>query len=398
MTLPARFRLLFLSGALPLLALAFPGPALAHKVSAVSVVAEFDTKAKTFKVELAMDVDPTGDPAVDDQIPPEEAARSFATESLQVYFDDTPMKLEPSIRMVTTTDASTPVELTRKAVIGTLAGTIPEGAINFLLHVNENTEAAVVMVTNKDGKPARRLQVLYPGEFSNPVSLAPVMEGDPFPAGAASPGSSAPAPPPGAVPAAAGKDGGEEAGPAAPFARWLIRGFSAVLPRGVDFWAFILAMFLLSLRAKPLGWQIGAYTIGHSIALSLAAFRLVDLPAALVAPVVAVSAAYPAIENLAVRGLKPWRPPLIFVFGLFHGLAFAAIFWSHAPPALGLLPAVAGFHLGIELAQFALLVVAGLVAVALAGRPWFRRGVVLPLCVLLAGVAVYRLIEILILR
>lgn len=360
-----------------------PSVSQAHKVSAVSVVAEFNTQAKTFKVELAMDVDPTGDPAVDDQIPPEEAARSFATDSLQVYFDDTPMKLEPSIRMVTTTDANTPVELTRKAVIGTLTGTIPDGAINFLLHVNENTEAAVVMVTNKDGKPARRLQVLYPGEFSNPVSLAPVIQGDPFPPKEAA----APTAPAAATPPTA------EAEATASFGQWVARGFTAILPHGVDYWAFILALFLLSLRSRPLGWQVGAYTVAHSIALSLGAFRLVELPAALVMPVVAISAAYPAIENLFVKDLKPWRPPLVALFGLFHGFALAQVLWSHQPATVGLPATVAGFHLGIELAQFALLILASLVAVALSSRPWFRHTIALPLCVLLAGIALFRFID-----
>jgi hypothetical protein len=375
-----------LSGALFLASLLLSSlPALAHKVSAVSVVAEFDTKAKTFKVELAMDVDPTGDPEVDDQIPPEEAALSFAKDSLQVYFDDTPMKLEPSIRMVTTSDVDTPAELTRKAVIGTLSGTIPDDAKNFLLHVNENTEAAVVMVTNKDGKPARRLQVLYPGEFSNPVSLAPVMEGDPFV------GTAAPA----GDPTPAAGDVAPEGAAGATFFEWIARGFGAVLPEGIDFCAFIVAMFLLSLRSRPLGWQVAAYTVGHSLALALAAFKLVEWPMAAIAPVVAISAAYPAIENLLVNDLKPWRPPLIFVFGLAHGLAFGHLLWAFEPEALGLLPAVVGFNVGIELAQFALLVAASLVAVALSGKPWFRHAVAVPLCVLIAGIAVFRLIDVL---
>jgi hypothetical protein len=380
MHLPSPARLRLTGALLAASALLSPWPASAHKVSAVSVVAEFDTKASTFKVELAMDVDPTGDPAVDDQIPPEEAARSFATESLQVYFDDTPMKLEAEIRMVTTSDVDTPAELTRKAVIGTLAGRIPDGAVNFLLHVNENTEAAVVMVTNKDGKPARRLQVLYPGEFSNPVSLAPVMEGDPFVQPAAE------------TPAATPPDA--DAAPAG-FGQWISRGFSAILPMGVDFWAFILALFLLSLRSRPLGWQVGAYTIAHSLALSLAAFKLVELPMSVIAPVVAISAAYPAIENLLVNDLKPWRPPLVFAFGLFHGLAFGHLLWAHQPVALGLPSAVMGFNLGIELAQFVLLIVASIVAVALSRKPWFRHAVAMPLGVILAGIALYRFIDVL---
>ncbi|MCB1066211.1 MAG: hypothetical protein KDN20_25235, partial [Verrucomicrobiae bacterium] len=245
------------------------GDGLAHKVTAVSVVSDFNTKDGTFKVELAMDVDPSGDPTVDDQIPPETAARAFATESLQLYFDDQVMTVEPVIKVVTASDEETPTELVRKKAIGTLSGKIPEGSENFLLRVVETTEAAVVMVTIKDGKPARRLQVLYPGEFSNPVSLATVMEGDPFTE--AKPAETpAPAPAPAAAEASSETPAPEPVVEPTPeniqeeqtgFGSWLAQGFLAVLPTGVSFWTFMLGMFLLSLRARPLGWQVGLYTV-----------------------------------------------------------------------------------------------------------------------------------------
>ena len=153
----------------------------AHKVSAVSVVTEIDTKKRTCKVELAMEVEPTGDPSIDDLISPEQAATTFATEALIVYFDDEPIDAgEPDIRTIDESDEATPEDLRRKKVVATVMRKIPDEAENFLLYVDENTEAAVVMVVIKDEKPARRLQVLYPGEFSNPVNVEPVADGDPF--------------------------------------------------------------------------------------------------------------------------------------------------------------------------------------------------------------------------
>lgn len=372
-------------------------PALAHKVSAVSVVADFDTKTRQFKVELAMDVDPSGDPTIDDQIPPEEAARTFATEALTIYFDDESVSPEPSIRVVTASDEDTPAELERKKVIGTLKGTYAEDAENFLLHVNETTEAAVVMVSVKDGKPARRLQVLYPGEFSNPVGLAPVMEGDPFdekekaeePAPEAEP--EAPAEEPAKTEETASETEVENPG----IAHWLGKGFLAIFPVGLEYWAFMLAMFLLSLRAKPLGWQVGLYTVAHSLTLALGAFQLVNLSPNFVLAIVAASALYPAIENLFVNELKPWRGVAVFVFGLFHGLALSDVLMAAGPRVSGLLPALIGFNLGVELAQLAVLVIASVVAVLLSGKPWFRHRVVMPLCVIVAGISLFRLIEVL---
>lgn len=366
--------------------------AWAHKVSAVSVVAEFHTKDRSFKVELAMDVDPSGDPTIDDQIPPEEAAHAFATESLVIFFDDAPVSPEPEIRVLTASDEDTPAELQRKKVIGTLKGTYPEGAEHFLLQVDESTEAAVVMVTIKDQKPSRRLQVLYPGEFSNPLSLAtrPASRegGDDATANPEESRSEdsestetvtnaeALPPPPGMV-------------------SWIKRGFEAILPHGVDFWAFMLAMFALSLRSKPLGWQLALYTSAHSLALALAAFKLLDLPPLLVAAVVAIGPLVLAIDNLFHQRLVTWRGVAVFVFGLFHGMALATILWDGAPRISTLLPALVGFNVGIECAQFLVLAGASLVAAWLHQKSWFRPWVVHPLCILLAGIAVYRLVEVL---
>ncbi|MCB1228907.1 MAG: HupE/UreJ family protein [Verrucomicrobiae bacterium] len=383
--------------------LAFPFAARAHKVSAVSVVSDFDTKTKAFKVELAMDVDPSGDPTLDDQVPPDQAARVFATEALTIYFDDQPMKLEPEIRIITASDEDTPAELTRKKVIGTLRGTVPDGAENFLLHVNETTSAAVVMVTVKDGKPARRLQVLYPGEFSNPVSLAPVIAGDPFTENekekANNESGKSDSETPGS-PAAEPEPAPEDSPPSVPvknpgLGHWLGRGFLAILPSGIDYWLFMLAMFTLSLRAKPLGWQVGLYTIAHSLTLALGAFGLVKISPHVVVAVVAISALYPALENLFINELKPWRGAAVLVFGLFHGLGLANLLWSGEPRLSGILTALMGFNLGVEFAQLAVLVICSIVAVALAKRTWFRHAVVVPLCVVIAGISLFRFIDVL---
>ena len=360
-------------------------PSKAHKVSAVSVVAEFETGERSYKVELAMDVDPTGDPALDDQIPPEEAARSFATEAIRIYFDDETVSPEPEIKLLTESDEDTPVELQRKKVIGTLRGTYPEDAEHFLLRVMESTEAAVVMVTIKDGKAARRLQVLYPGEFSNPQELAPATE-DPSP-----PGSGSPTEATELQDESREKKNSNEVGSG----RWWWRGFRAVLPSGVDFWAFMLAMFALTLRSRPLGIQLALYTVAHSLALALATFRLVSLPDGLVAPLAALGALVLAVDNLVSRELRPWRGVAIFGFGLIHGLALADLLWKGNPRISELLPALIGFNVGVECAQFLLLALVSLVALGLSQKKWFRPGIVQPLSVILAGIAVFRVIEVL---
>ena len=396
MTCPRRFRSLAAFTLVAWFAIGLVS-AWAHKVSAVSVVADFNTRDRSFKVELAMDVDPSGDPTIDDQIPPEEAARTFATESLVIFFDNESVAPEPEIRVLTASDEETPAELQRKKVIGTLKGTYPEDAEHFLLQIDESTEAAVVMVTIKDEKPSRRLQVLYPGEFSNPFDLAPVAENTKAGKGA---GETEPASPdPDSDPDTPGTPA-EDVDPLQPEAppgmgSWIKRGFVAVLPSGIDFWAFMLAMFALSLRSKPLGWQLALYTSAHSLALALAAFQLINLPTTLVVAVVAISPLALAIDNLFHQKLLPWRGVLVFAFGLFHGMAFASILWEGNPRISTLLPALVGFNLGIECAQFLILALASLIAVWLYQKPWFRPRFVHPLCVVLAGISVYRLVEVL---
>ena len=71
--------------------------------------------------------------------------------------------------------------------------------------------------------------------------------------------------------------------------------------------------------------QVTAFTIAHSITLGLSMYGIVSLPSRIVEPLIALSIAYVAIENLVTRELKPWRLALVFMFGLLHGLGFAGV-------------------------------------------------------------------------
>ena len=71
--------------------------------------------------------------------------------------------------------------------------------------------------------------------------------------------------------------------------------------------------------------QVTAFTVAHSITLGLSIYGVVSLPSRIVEPLIALSIAYVAIENLVTRELKPWRLALVFLFGLLHGLGFAGV-------------------------------------------------------------------------
>lgn len=144
---------------------------------------------------------------------------------------------------------------------------------------------------------------------------------------------------------------------------WIISGFRHVIPLGLDHLLFILGLFLLAPRLKPLLGQSLLFTMAHSITLALAVFGLISLPSRPVEILIAASIAWIGIENVLVRKLKPSRLYLVFGFGLLHGLGFAGVLLEKLGNISGkdlALPLI-GFNVGVELAQLTVLAVAALI-------------------------------------
>jgi hydrogenase/urease accessory protein HupE len=165
-------------------------------------------------------------------------------------------------------------------------------------------------------------------------------------------------------------------------------GFTHILPQGLDHILFILGLYLLSTRAKPLLIQVTAFTLAHTLTLGLSSYGVISLPSAVVEPLIAASIAYVAVENILTPRLKPWRALVVFGFGLLHGLGFAGVLTEVGLPRDQLLPALASFNVGVELGQIAVIALAFL-AVGLWGRnrAWYRPRVVIPASGLIAAVA-----------
>ena len=79
---------------------------------------------------------------------------------------------------------------------------------------------------------------------------------------------------------------------------YTVSGFEHILPRGVDHILFIIGIFLLSLRMKPLLWQVTMFTVAHTITLGLAMAGYISLPDNIVEPLIALSIAYIGFENI----------------------------------------------------------------------------------------------------
>ena len=152
--------------------------------------------------------------------------------------------------------------------------------------------------------------------------------------------------------------GGDQASGWQTFVRYIPVGFDHIVPKGLDHILFVLGLFFLSTKMRPLLWQISAFTLAHTITLALAALGYVSVPASIVEPLIAASIVYVAIENLFTDGLSPWRPFVIFGFGLLHGLGFASVLAEFGLPEGSFIPALIGFNIGVEIGQLAVVAVA----------------------------------------
>ena len=166
-------------------------------------------------------------------------------------------------------------------------------------------------------------------------------------------------------------------------------GFTHILPKGLDHILFVLGLFLLSTRWRPVLAQISAFTVAHSITLALTAYGLVSLPARLVEPLIALSIAYVAIENLLTTELKSWRVALVFGFGLLHGMGFASVLRDLGLPRHEFLTALLTFNMGVEAGQLAVVALATLLIGRWRSQPAvYRRWIAQPSSVAIGIVAI----------
>jgi hypothetical protein len=154
--------------------------------------------------------------------------------------------------------------------------------------------------------------------------------------------------------------------------RFLREGVGHVLI-GYDHIAFVLLLLLPSvLRASPSGWVaaangrqvlrdllkiVTAFTVAHSVTLGLAATETVHVPAQPIEVAIAGSIIVAGLLNLFPPAAR-WRLPLALVFGLVHGFGFANALRGIEASGFRLTPMLAGFNLGVEVAQLLIIAAA----------------------------------------
>lgn len=173
------------------------------------------------------------------------------------------------------------------------------------------------------------------------------------------------------------------------FVQYLGLGYRHILPEGVDHILFVWGLFLLSARLRPILTQVTAFTLAHSLTLGLAMCGVVSLPSRVVEPLIALSIAYVAVENLATHELKPWRLALVFMFGLLHGLGFAGVLRDLGLPRGEFATGLLAFNLGVEGGQLTVIGVLGAAVAWCRHRPAYRRWIVVPASLAIAAIGLY---------
>lgn len=168
---------------------------------------------------------------------------------------------------------------------------------------------------------------------------------------------------------------------------------------GPDHILFLIGLLLLGGPMKRLLLIVSAFTVAHSITLSLAALNLVTPPARLIEPAIALSIVYVGVDNLMVGRGRDVRAWIAFAFGFIHGFGFANVLREMNLPGEALGWSLFSFNIGVEIGQLMVVAVvasalmalrasneaagrrlayAGSVLVILAGTFWFVQRVFFP--------------------
>src|SRR5207302_7647579 len=123
-------------------------------------------------------------------------------------------------------------------------------------------------------------------------------------------------------------------------------------------------------------------------------YGVVAVSPRIVEPMIALSIAYVAIENVFLSELKSWRVALVFAFGLLHGMGFAGALKELGLPRSEFVTALFTFNVGVEAGQLTVIGTAFLlVGWHCAPRDWYRSRIVVPASLAFPCTAVYWTIE-----
>jgi hydrogenase/urease accessory protein HupE len=175
---------------------------------------------------------------------------------------------------------------------------------------------------------------------------------------------------------------------------YILIGFEHIIPLGLDHILFILGIFLLNSQLKPLLQQVTLFTIAHTLTLGLAINGIINLPANIVEPLIALSIAYVGIENIMASNLNKIRLMVVFLFGLIHGMGFASALANFNMPENTFITTLISFNVGVELGQLTLIALAYFsITHWFKEKDWYRKVIVIPSSLLISCIGLYWAIE-----
>ena len=156
-------------------------------------------------------------------------------------------------------------------------------------------------------------------------------------------------------------------GTGAVIGKFVPQGFHHILI-GPDHILFLVGLLLLGGTLRQLLLVVTAFTLAHSITLSLAVLNFFNPPAHLIEPAIALSIVCVGADNLLVAGGRDMRAWIALGFGLIHGFGFASVLQAMALPPRDIAWSLVSFNVGVELGQLAIVVVAAWLLASL--RQW----------------------------
>jgi hydrogenase/urease accessory protein HupE len=132
--------------------------------------------------------------------------------------------------------------------------------------------------------------------------------------------------------------------------RFVLAGLHHIVV-GPDHLLFLFGLLLLGGALRQLALMVTAFTLAHSLTLSLAVLAVFSPSARLVEPAIALSVVYVGADNLLARGGRDLRAWIAFGFGLVHGFGFASVLREMDLPRRALGWSLFSFNVGVEIGQ-----------------------------------------------
>ena len=178
------------------------------------------------------------------------------------------------------------------------------------------------------------------------------------------------------------------------FSEYVVIGYEHILPKGLDHILFVVGLFLLSASVGALLWQITSFTLAHSVTLALGMLGWIQVSPAIVEPLIAASIVYVCLENVFHERLSRWRPVIIFLFGLLHGLGFASVLTDIGLGSEHFALGLVAFNIGVELGQLSVILLCFLaVGFWFRNKSWYRSRISIPASLAIACVGIYWFLE-----